>query len=359
MTENILKVSDLSLFMWFENISNPYLEAFVFFFVVFLGLRILFFILEKIILKVTVRTKTNLDDIIMKRSSFPISAILFFVSLRLTFKGIELAEGTLSTLYHFVDSFIVVFVSILVYVLIDVVVMYGVRKAASKTRSTLDDTLVALVHSVLKITLFVVVVLYVLGVWGVEILPLLGALGVAGIAIALALQPVLSNIFSGASVVLDKSVSVGDLVYLDSETKGKVAKIGLRSTRVTSFDNELFIVPNTKLAESIIQNVALPEPKSRVVIRFGVAYGSDIDKVKKIVLKEIKRVANVVLDDPEPSVSFRKMGDSSLDFKALFYVHDYGDRFDAIDEANTKIYNALNKAGVEIPFPQMDVHLKK
>jgi len=113
------------------------------------------------------------------------------------------------------------------------------------------------------------------------------------------------------------------------------------------------------LAESIIQNVALPEPKSRVVIRFGVAYGSDIDKVKKIVLKEIRSVANIVLDDPEPKVSFRKMGDSSLDFKALFYVDDYGDRFDAIDEANTKIYNALNKSGIEIPFPQMDVHLKK
>ena len=345
--------------MFFDSISNQYLEASLFFFVIFLGLRVLFFILEKIILKFTVRTKTNLDDIIMKRSSFPITAILFFWVLRLTLKGIELTENTLNVLHHVIDSFIVIFVSVFIYVLIEVLVVNALRKAASKTKTSMDDTLVALTHSVLKITLFIIIILYVLGIWGVEILPLLGALGVAGIAIALALQPVLSNIFSGVSVVLDKSVSVGDLVYLDSGTRGKVAKIGLRSTKVTSFDNELFIIPNTKLAESIIQNVALPEPKSRVVVRFGVAYGSDIDKVKKIVLKEIRSVANIVLDDPEPKVSFRKMGDSSLDFKALFYVDDYGDRFDAIDEANTRIYNALNKVGIEIPFPQMDVHLKK
>ncbi|MBT3690640.1 mechanosensitive ion channel [Candidatus Woesearchaeota archaeon] len=345
--------------MLFDSISNQYWGAFLFFFIIFLGLRVLFFILEKIILKFTVKTKTNLDDIIMKKSSFPITALLFFVSLRLTLKGVELAEGTLNVLYHIVDSFVVIFVGVLAYVVVDVLVINALKKAASRTKTSMDDTLVALTHSVLKITLFVIIVLYFLGVWGVEILPLLGALGVAGIAIALALQPVLSNIFSGASVVFDKSVSVGDLVYLDSGTRGKVAKIGLRSTKVTSFDNELFIIPNTKLAESIIQNVALPEPKSRVVIRFGVAYGSDIDKVKKIVLKEIRSVANIVLDDPEPKVSFRKMGDSSLDFKALFYVDDYGDRFDAIDEANTKIYNALNKSGIEIPFPQMDVHLKK
>ena len=295
----------------------------------------------------------------MKKSSFPISAVLFFVAVRLTLKGIALAEGALNILNHLVDSFIVIFTSVLIYVLIDVLIIHSIKKAASKTKSKLDDTLVGLVHSVLKVAFFLLVVLYILGIWGVEILPLLGALGVAGIAIALALQPVLSNVFSGASVIMDKTVSVGDLIYLDKDNQGKIVKIGLRSTKIITFDNELVIIPNNKLADGIIQNVALPEPKSRVVIPFGVAYGSDIGKVKKIVLNELKKVKNVILDDPEPSVSFRKMGDSSLDFKAYFYVDDYGDRFNAVDDANTRIYNALNKAGIEIPFPQLDVHLKK
>jgi small-conductance mechanosensitive channel len=341
------------------GIENQYLDAFVFFFIVFLGLRIVFFILEKVILKVTVRTKTNLDDLIMKKSSFPITAILFFVAVRLTLKGVALAESTLNVLYHVVDSFIVIFVSVLIYALVDVVLIYGIKKAASRTKSNLDDTLASLVHSVMKVGLFVVIVLYILGVWGLEILPLLGAVGVAGIAIALALQPVLSNIFSGASVILDKTVGVGDLIYLDNNTKGKIVKIGLRSTKIITFDNELIIVPNNKLADGIVQNVALPEPKSRVVIPFGVEYGSDIEKVKKLVLNEIRKIENVILDDPEPSISFRRMGDSALLFKAYFYVDDYGDRFNAVNDANTRIYNALNKAKIGIPFPQLDVHLKK
>ena len=145
---------------------------------------------------------------------------------------------------------------------------------------------------------------------------------------------------------------------MENNVKGKIEKIGLRSTKIRTFDNEWIIIPNTKLAESQIQNVALPEPKSRVVIPFGVAYGTNIEKVKKIVMKEIKSIKNAV-DNPEPSIRFDEMGNSSLNFKAYFHVSSFEHRWESIDEANTKIYNALNKAGIEIPFPQMDVHLKK
>jgi len=210
----------------------------------------------------------------------------------------------------------------------------------------------------MNVALVVIALLYILEMWGIEITPLLAGLGIAGLAVALALQPVLSNIFSGASMVLDSSIRVGDLVYLDQNTKGKILKVGLRSTRILTFDNELIIIPNSKLAESVIQNVALPSPISRAVVPFNVSYGSDIDKVKKIVLKEIKSIKNV-LEEPEPMVRFVEMGDSSLNFKAYFYVNNFDNRFPSIDEANTKIYNALNRNGINIPFPQMDIHLKK
>ncbi len=340
------------------DMGNPYFSAFLYFFVVFLGLRIAFFVLEKILLKVTIKTKSDVDDLIMKKSSKPITYILLLVTLRLTLGRLALAENISGVLSNLIYSLIVIFIGYLAYVLVDLGVIRALKRVTAKTKSKLDDSIAVLVHSVLKISLFIVAVLYILNIWGVEILPLLGALGVAGLAVALALQPVLANIFSGASVVMDKSVGVGDLIYLDNETKGKVVKVGLRSTKIVSFDNEYFIVPNTKLAESVIQNVALPEPKSRVVIPFGVEYGSDVDKVKEIVMKEIRSLKNFV-DDPTPDVSFREMGDSALLFKAYFYVDDFGDRFSSKDEANTKIYKALNKAGIGIPFPQMDVHLKK
>ena len=177
-------------------------------------------------------------------------------------------------------------------------------------------------------------------------------------AIAFAMQESLSNIFGGISIILDKSIRIGDLITLDDKTTGKILKIGLRSTRIKTFDNEAIIIPNSKLANGNIHNIAQPEPKLRVVIPFGVAYGSDINKVKRLVLLEIKKVKHFV-DDPEPSVKFLEMADSSLNFKAFFFVDSFENRFGAIDEANTRIYNALNKAKIEIPFPQVDVHLKK
>jgi MscS family membrane protein len=342
--------------------SSPFVEAFVFFFLLFLVFRIVFFVLEKILLRLTLKTKTNLDDIILKKSSAPINLLLLFVSLRITLgqTGLGISAGIMDTLNHIILTVIVLSIGYLLYVITDLILSRAFHKFVAKTESKLDDSLFTLVHSVLKIALIIIILLYVLSVWGIEILPLLGALGVAGLAVALALQPVLANIFSGASMILDKSVSKGDLVYLDAQTKGKVLKVGMRSTRILTFDNELIIVPNTKLAEGTIQNVALPEPKSRVVVQFGVAYGSDIEKVKKIVLKEVKTVKNIILDEEHnPKVRFLEMADSSLNFKAYFYVDTYEERFNAIDEINTKIYNALNKAGIEIPFPQVDVNLKK
>ena len=125
-----------------------------------------------------------------------------------------------------------------------------------------------------------------------------------------------------------------------------------------TFDNELMIVPNGKVASNKIQNVALPEPKIRIVVQFSVAYGSNVEKVKKLVLGEIKKLKYFV-DGPAPKVRFLEMGDSSLNFKAYFYIDSFEYKLLSVDEANTRIYNILNKNKIEIPFPQRDVHIKK
>ena len=345
----------------FNGIENEYVRVIVVFFVLFFVFRLAYIVLQKIVLKLTLKTKTDLDDIIVKKTSLPVSILFFLISLNMTIEDtLLLLEGTQDTISKLIYTLTAVNIIFIVYMITNLLIERSFKKFAQKTKSKLDDTLLSLVHNVMIVGLIVISTIYVLSIWGVEILPILGALGVAGIAIALALQPTLSNIFSGAAMIIDKSVAVGDLIYLDNgqQVKGKIEKVGLRSTRIVTFDNEMIIIPNSKLADSIIQNVALPEPKSRVVVPFNVAYGSDIEKVKKIILKEILTVKYFV-KDPEPTVRFVEMGSSSLNFKAYFYVESYDHRFGAVDEANTKIYNALNKAGIEIPFPQLDVRLKK
>ena len=339
-------------------IANQYIRAIIIFAVLLIILRVVTSILERVLLRLVKKTKTKVDDIIIKKSSKPITIILFFISLAIAINELTITGNLLKNINAFIYSGIAIFVGYLIYVLINTIVFDAWKKIVTKAKIGAGESLTSSLHGVLKIILFVLVFLYLLDIWGVEITPLLAGLGIAGLAIALALQPILSNIFSGISMIMDKSVRVGDLVYLDSETKGKIKKIGLRSTKIRTFDNELIIVPNSKLAESKIQNITLPEPKTRVVIPFSVAYGSDVDKVKKIVMKEIKTIKNFC-KDPEPVVRFREMGESSLNFKAYFYVESFEDRFAAIDETNTKIYKTLNKNKIRIPFPQMDVYMKK
>lgn len=342
-----------------QYVQNPYLRAVIILAGVFLALRIMIFVIEKVVLKLTIKTKTDIDDLILKKSSKPLTFIVFLIGIRIALEELPLTQTLQEDIHKVVFSFLILVVAYLIYAIVDIIILRAWKRFAKKTKSDIDDSLVNLVHGVLKVVWVVFSFLYLLDFWGIAIGPFLAGLGVGGIAIAFALQSSLANIFGGVSIILDKSVRVGDLVYLDDgATKGKIIRIGLRSTRIETFDNETVIVPNGALANSKIQNVALPEPKVRAVIPFSVAYGSDIEKVKKVVLKEINKVKNLV-KEPEPHVKFLEMADSSLNFKAFFYVDSFENRFAAQDEANTRIYNALNKNKIEIPFPQIDIHMKK
>lgn len=339
-------------------IADDYLRGLAILVGFFAILRIGLLIFEQIALGVTRKTKTVIDDLLIKKTMTPLAILLFLIILRIAFREVPMDLEVASVVYKTIHSLIAVVIIYLLYIIFDLIIINALKKFSSKSKIKVDSSIISLINSSLKIALIPLTILYVLHLWGVEITPLLAGLGIAGLAVALALQPVLSNILSGASLILDNSVRIGDLVYLDANTKGKIEKVGLRSTRLKTFDNELIIIPNAKLAESTIQNVALPEPKTRVVVPFSVAYGCDIEKVKKIVMKELNTIKNLA-KEPTPIIRFLKMADSSLNFEAYFHVESFEDRVDAIDEANTKIYNALRKNKIEIPFPQMDVHLRK
>ena len=341
-----------------QYIAHDYLRFVVVLLGGFFVLRLFTFILEKLVLKLTVKTKTKLDDLLVKKLSKPLTFLVLMIVLRVALNELVLGEKIGDILNKIVFSLIIICIFIVVYSVFFLVINTGWKKLNKEQNKGKNQGIFHLLEGTLKVVFVIVIFLIILQFWGVAIGPLLAGIGIGGIAIAFALQSSLANIFGGISIILDDSVRVGDLVNLADGVSGKILKIGLRSTKIMTFDNEVIIVPNGKLADSNIHNIAKPEPKSRVVIPFGVAYGSDVEKVKKIVLQEIKKIIGFV-NAPEPIVRFLKMADSGLDFKAYFFVDTFENRFNAIDEANTRIYNALNKAKISIPFPQVDVHMKK
>jgi len=232
--------------MVLENyIANDYFRSAAIAIVIIILARILVGIVLKTAAKLTSKTKTDLDDVIIKRASTPLTLIIFLLAIEIPLRELPLEESVELLMSKIILSAVIVVVGYLVFILFDMVVLNGWNKFMKKTKTKIDEALVKLIQQVLKYILIILILLYLLDFWGIQIGLLLAGLGIAGLAIALALQPVLANIFSGISMILDKSLRVGDLVYLDATNKGKVEHIGLRSTKLRTFDNELIIVPNT------------------------------------------------------------------------------------------------------------------
>jgi len=211
---------------------------------------------------------------------------------------------------------------------------------------------------ILRIALFIFGFLWGLALWNVNLTPLFASAGIAGIAIALAVKDTLANFFGGISMFMDKTYKEGDYIVLDSGERGAVVDIGMRSTRIKTRDDVLITIPNSILANTKIINESAPEPRFRIRIPVGVSYGSDIEKVENILLTVAN--ANVeVVKSPEARVRFRAFGNSSLDFELLCWIGEPSLRGRVTHEILKQIYHSFERENITIPFPQMDVHMKK
>ncbi|AWI74843.1 potassium transporter KefA [Parazoarcus communis] len=196
---------------------------------------------------------------------------------------------------------------------------------------------------------------------GIDIASLAIVGGAMGVGIGFGLQNIFSNLVSGIIILLEKTLKLGDFVDLQSGAVGKVTEIGLRYTRVTTNDNVDVIVPNSEFINGRVTNWTFDDDLRRIHIPFGVAYGTDKDKVRDAVAAAARKVAGtILLPGREPEAWLVGFGDSSLDFELVVWVnHDL-----AMSPARTQarylweIDSALRAAGIEIPFPQRDLHVR-
>lgn len=212
-----------------------------------------------------------------------------------------------------------------------------------------------------KILIFTLGGLLILGTLGISVTPLLAALGVGGLAVGLALQDTLGNLFAGVHILVEKPVRVGDFIKLETGQEGYVTDIGWRTTRIRMLPNNMVIVPNAKLAQSIVTNYYLPEQRMSLLIPISVSYASDPERVERILVEEATRAAGEVpglLAEPAPFVRFIPgFGESSLDFTLICQVREFVDQYLAQHELRKRIFRRFHQEGIEIPFPQRVVHV--
>jgi small-conductance mechanosensitive channel len=235
--------------------------------------------------------------------------------------------------------------------------VYSIRMAEIPLQAT------GLTQGVIKVVVITIGVLILLETLGISITPILTALGVGGLAVALALQDTLGNLFAGVHILMERSVRVGDFVKLETGQEGCVADIGWRTTRVQLQPNTMVIIPNSKLAQSVVTNYDLPEKRMAIQIPVGVSYAADPDRVERILIEETTRAAKEVpglLADPPPVVRLIPgFGDSSLDFTLVCHVEGYEAQNLVLHELRKRIFNRFKQEGIEIPFPTRTVYMKR
>ncbi len=233
---------------------------------------------------------------------------------------------------------------------------YGYEWAA-RTEGHIDDRLVALADMSATYIIWLIGIMIALGAIGVEITPLITTMGIAGLAIALAAQNLLSNVFGGVTITLDQLYRVGDRVEMGG-VYGDVYEIKPRYTKIRTLDNNVIIIPNSKVINEQIINYAAPDTTVRVKIPVSVAYGTDPKKVDEILLDIVNKIP-YVLKDPKPLIRFTEYAASSQNFELLVWVKHYDDRHSVLDWIFREMFIRFKKEGIEIPFNQMDVHIKK
>lgn len=216
--------------------------------------------------------------------------------------------------------------------------------------------------TIFKLTIWTLGILVLLGSLGVAVTPILTALGVGGLAVALALQETLSNFFAGVHLLLSRPVRVGDFVKIETGQEGTVLDIGWRSTKLRMPQNNIVVVPNSKMAQSILINYSMPDPRMVLSIPVNVGYDADPDRVERILLEEVRgamgKVPGLLADPPPAALLVPGFGESGLNFTLNCHVRDFEDQGPVQHELRKRILRRFRNEGLSIPFPQRTVHLE-
>jgi MscS family membrane protein len=314
-------------------------------------------ILTAVLTQFTRRTKIHWDDKINSLLSLPVFWTLFLLGILISVIPLKLTQASSGIMQSLVATILILLWS--AFTLKLVVIVLRAASLNAHEQSLVRAQTRPLFQNLAYIFVFVLAIYLLFTSWNIDMTAWLASAGIMGIAIGFAAKDTLANLFAGVFILADSPYKIGDYVVLDSGERGMVTHIGIRSTRLLTRGDVEITIPNAIMGNTRISNESGgPHEKYRLNVKVGVAYGSDIDLVKEL-LMTVATNEKEVCEIPEPRVRFRSFGDSSLDIELLCWVEIPEVRGRILDVLNTTIYKSFNANGIEIPYSKHDLYIKE
>ncbi len=316
--------------------------------------------------RLVARTASELDDIIVEIVVDRVKWIAVVAGAYLAseelIRATEAADVMARQWLGYAQGIIFVcFVTVVTLVLIrisDASVKYTMERQAKRTSSKLNEAVFPLLNRLIAILIALIALIIILHHFGQDVSSLVVSLGVGSLAVALAAQETIANMIGGFVIITDRPFRVGDRIRLPSGEIGDVQEIGIRSTRILDFDNNLIVYPNAELIKGKIINYSYPSEHIRIAVDVSVAYGTDLDRAKAIITNLALQHPDV-LKNPAPSVSLVSFGESSLNLQLNGRTDDYRKKFPIEATLREQVYRTLPDEGIQFSIPQRVVHLSQ
>jgi small-conductance mechanosensitive channel len=314
-------------------------------------------ILDQIIRRIVGRTETKLDDTIFKAIKAPLHTFVIVLAFDVGLRRLEFLPDKWTV--NLDNFFYVLYFGISTYFIIRL--LTGILDWYGASIAGRDDLNVAeqMLPFIRRIAIILVALVAIVSLLQhfIDVSALLATLGVGSLAIALAAQTALEDLFSGFLIMFDRPFLIGDRIeILELDTWGDVMDIGLRSTRVRTRDNRSVIIPNSVIGKSMIVNYSRPDTQYRIQIELGLAYGTDVELARETIISAVRGVDGV-LPHRRVEALFLRFGDNALVFRVRWWLESYYDARRMFDKVNSSIYEALNEAVISISPPlQVDTY---
>ncbi len=311
------------------------------------------FLLARAMARAKLRTRTGLVEAILEAVRLPAAMLILVIALQIALARLSFltSEGWKTARGHLFFVLYLVIVYLFLHRLLSNVLRWYSREIAKRTESAIDEQVLPFVRRVTLILLTVISVIVLLGHFQVDVSAFVATLGISSLALALASQAILADTVSGFAIIADRPFALGDRIeILELDTWGDVLDIGLRSTRIRTRDNRMVVVPNSRIAKSLVVNHSVPSTVYRVETHVGIAYGTDVDHARQV-LTEAVQAQDWVMQDQRIEALFIQYGDAGLIFRVRCWIEHFVETRRIMDKLNSCLYRALHEAGIELASP--------